>query len=92
MHKDKKVSARTISLPLTLARRAERVAGEEGRTLSELFRESFRLYEREYLVRSLKREKRTVAWKKIRRTLVAVGKRGARKDLAMFIIQDRASH
>ena len=92
MNKDKKLSVKTISLPATLARRADRVAREEGRTVSELFRESFRLYEREYFARPAQRAKGAIEWKKIKRTLDAVGKSGKQKSLSKFVIRDRLSH
>ena len=37
----------TISLPPELAARAEAIAKDEGRTISEVFRDAFRSYERE---------------------------------------------
>jgi predicted DNA-binding protein len=39
----------TISLPPDLAAKAEALAKRESRTMSDLFRESFRLYYRQYI-------------------------------------------
>jgi len=46
----------TISLPMGLARDAERVANEEGRSKSELVREALRLYIEERRWRTPQRE------------------------------------
>ena len=45
----------SLSLPPDLVREAERVAKEEGRTKSELFREAFRRYVEERRWRALQR-------------------------------------
>jgi CopG family transcriptional regulator / antitoxin EndoAI len=44
----------TISLPPELAARAEAIARAESRTMSEVFRETFRAYESQRILRTLR--------------------------------------
>lgn len=46
---------RLLSLPLDLVRQAERLAKQEGRTKTEIFREALRRYSQEQRWRQLKR-------------------------------------
>jgi len=43
----------TISLPPEMAKQAEALAKEENRTMSELFREAFRTYQAEQVIKTL---------------------------------------
>ncbi|MEK7649157.1 MAG: hypothetical protein AAB400_04590 [Patescibacteria group bacterium] len=88
MLKREKILTKTISLPVTVARRVERVARRNSTTISDLFRESFRLYEREQ-ANEHQAGKRTVEWKKLRDALGRMAKKGKRIKLSTFIINDR---
>ncbi len=91
--KTAKSETATISIPTHLATRARRLSKDEGRTLSELFREAFRFYEfhqtggRERLQKSSLRD-----WNTVRRSLNSLSREGKKKNLASFIIHDRSAH
>lgn len=90
MKKREKIAVRTISLPADIARRAERIALKEGRSVSELFRESFRLYEREY--QGMPAARATINWAVIRRSLKRIGSAGRKINLSAFVARDRYTH
>lgn len=89
MLKREKVAIKTISLPAKIAQRAEYIARKEERTVSDIFRESFRLYEREY---SSHTKVKSLEWKALRRTIGRIAKQGKKIRLSSFIIHDRQSH
>ena len=92
MLKREKLAIKTISLPAPIAQRVDRIARKENTTVSDLFRESFRLYEREYALRAPKKSKHAVEWVKLKRTLAFIAKQGKRKCLSQFIARDRRSN
>lgn len=89
MLKREKIAIKTISLPARIAQRAEYIARKEERTVSDIFRESFRLYEREY---SAHTKKKSLEWKALRRTIRRMAKQGKKIRLSSFIIRDRKNH
>lgn len=74
--KNEKAETATISISTNLAERARKLSKNEGRTLSELFREAFRFYEfhqtggREVIKKSALQN-----WSATRRSLHVRGKR-----------------
>ncbi len=87
-----KLAIKTISLPVKIARRVDRMARSEATTVSDLFRESFRLYEREYVLPETKKGTHSIEWKRLRRTLASIAKQGKSVSLSRYIVRDRQSH
>lgn len=88
-----KIETTTISLPRSIATRARQLSRAESRTMSELFREAFRVYESFRMhERRSRGEERHVSWKTLRRTLGRIGRAGKRGDLSAFVLRDRLTH
>jgi len=83
----------TISLPAKTAQRARRLSRKEGRTMSELFREAFRVYEDLVNKQTPRPRINDTTWEELVQSLERVSKAGKKKvNLAEFIARDRQRH
>lgn len=76
----------TISLPKGMAKDIKARTRQEGRTVSELMRESFRCYELHHP------RKRQVDWAVLNARLKKTSAAGKQVNLSEFLIRDRQSH
>lgn len=92
MLKREKIAIKTISLPLKIAQRVEYIARKSNVTVSDIFRESFRFYEREYTLQSHKASGYSAQWKTLKSTLKRIARQGKKVRLSSFIVADRNAH
>lgn len=91
------IETTTISMPKAMARRVRRISRQENRTLSELFRQAFRVYEnhkpkRQGMVKTVSGQYKKIDWEKMKKDLEEISKAGRKINLSKFIIRNRLSH
>lgn len=78
----KTVFTTTISLPKSMAARLRRMSQKEGRSTSELIRETLREYERAHY-------RQKPSWESLKKELLVISRAGKKADLADLIIKER---
>lgn len=78
----KNVFTTTISLPKPMAQRLLRMSKKEGRSTSEMIRETLREYERTHY-------QSKTSWTSLRKQLLKVSQSGGETDLAALIAKER---